>query len=195
MNKGKILGFHMLRDLNWPFGQGFHAWGSFLATLVVLFVILVCLSPVFIIMALSRLRKADWNPMSRYRKKKRRERLEQVGREWEEGRKARNKRRLFPNMLQGRERENGLIWNGEVDKQDKSSLYKLPREVRDLIWKEATGEYLVHLTWLEAYRRFDVSRCKGENGNCIGSACQGVRKGKGAKDMWGNVDLLSYLLV
>ncbi|KAA8573423.1 hypothetical protein EYC84_005009 [Monilinia fructicola] len=133
--------------------------------------------------------------MSRYRKWQRKRRLEIVGREWIISRRERRAVRNFPNELVGREREDGICWKGKVEPQNNSALWKLPREVRDMIWEEAAGGYLVHLSWLDAYRKLQFSRCKGDDGICVGPDCQTIRKGKGVPDLWGNIDLIGYLLV
>ncbi|KAF5875836.1 uncharacterized protein Bfra_002232 [Botrytis fragariae] len=152
------------------------------------------------------IKTTDFNPVHYYHireenirlreeKRIRDERLAIVGREWDKSREGRRATKGIPDELQGRDRQDRIVWEGGVNQQDGSSLCSLPREVRDIIWKEIMGGYLIHFIWLNAYRRFDIFRCKGVNGKCIGPACQEIKKGKGVKDHWGNVELLGHLLV
>lgn len=76
-----------------------------------------------------------------------------------------------------------------------SNLFKLPLEIRRMIYGEAIGGYVFHISFLEAYRKMGHSRCKMRFPEiCKGVPCRQLHKQKGAADAWGNVDLLSLLL-
>lgn len=82
-----------------------------------------------------------------------------------------------------------------TDTQTNCILFRLPTEVRRLVWTEAVGGYLLHMRYVEAYKRMAFTRCKHEFGDviCDTERCIELMKQTGAKDKWGNIELLSLL--
>ncbi len=78
----------------------------------------------------------------------------------------------------------------KTDAQEKSRLFDLPFETRQKIWKELTGGYVIHIKYVDGYRRIQHQRCKSRCGRC---ECRRQSKQKGALDPWGQCDLLAPL--
>lgn len=81
-----------------------------------------------------------------------------------------------------------------TDRQEESGIFKLPLEIRRKIYEEVVGGYVIHIYFVEAYRRMSHTRCKNRTPEvCRGIPCRQNFKVKGACDKWGNVGLLPLL--
>jgi hypothetical protein len=83
-----------------------------------------------------------------------------------------------------------------TDGQEKSGLFKLPFEIRRKIYEETLGGYVIHIYFMEAYRKMSHTRCKAgrfAQEICQGTLCRKVLKLPGVPDQWGNANLLSLL--
>ena len=81
-----------------------------------------------------------------------------------------------------------------TDRQEKSGLFKLPFEIRCSIYEELLGGHVIHIYFVEAYRRMSHTRCKHLSPEiCRRIPCGQRFKVPGAPDEWGNVGLLSIL--
>ena len=81
-----------------------------------------------------------------------------------------------------------------TEQQENSVLFKLPLEIRRKIYEEVLSGYVIHVYFVEAYRRMSHTRCKSHTPDVCGDMlCRRLFKVKGAKDAWGNVGLLSLL--
>jgi len=89
--------------------------------------------------------------------------------------------------------------SGRTDNQLGSSLFNLPLEIRRQIWEEVLGGYVLHMYFVEAYRRMSHTRCKTHFPDiCTGQGpasnpCRNTFKVPGARDKWGQSNLLSLL--
>lgn len=78
--------------------------------------------------------------------------------------------------------------------QEQSGLFKLPLEIRRQIYKEAIGKYKIHISFNQTYRKMGHQRCRHRDGlDCFKRHCTVLHKQKGARDAWGQVDLLALL--
>lgn len=76
--------------------------------------------------------------------------------------------------------------------QDSSFMTKLPYEVRQQIYRETIGGYVFHIYFVDAYRRMAHLRCKHQDPDrCEKKKCRNKLKQKGAKDKWGQCDLIA----
>ena len=81
-----------------------------------------------------------------------------------------------------------------TDQQENSVFFQLPLEIRRGIYKNVLGGYVIHVYFVEAYRRMGHTRCKSRAPEvCKGVPCKQIVKVKGAKDAWGNIGLLPLL--
>lgn len=81
-----------------------------------------------------------------------------------------------------------------TDRQEESSIFKLPLEIRRKVYEDVLGGYVIHIYFVVAYRRMSHTRCKNRTPEvCRGLPCRQIFKVKGAKDAWGNVSLLPLL--
>jgi hypothetical protein len=81
-----------------------------------------------------------------------------------------------------------------TDRQEKSGLFKLPLEVRRKVYEEVLGGYVIHIYFVEAYRRMSHTRCMNQRPEvCKGIQCRQIFKVKGAADEWGIVGFLPLL--
>ena len=81
-----------------------------------------------------------------------------------------------------------------TDRQEESGIFSLPLEIRRKIYEEVLGGYVIHIYFMEAYRRMSHTRCKNKAREvCRGMPCRQIFKVKGACDEWGNVGLLPLL--
>jgi len=78
--------------------------------------------------------------------------------------------------------------------QEQSSLFRLPLEIRRQIYEEAIGKYKIHITFNQTYRKMGHQRCRhATRKDCFNGQCTVRHKQKGAKDAFGQVDLLALL--
>ena len=81
-----------------------------------------------------------------------------------------------------------------TDRQDQSGFFKLPLEIRRKIYEDLLGGYVIHIYFVEAYRRMSHTRCKNRSPElCKGRPCRQIFKVKGAADEWGIVGFLPLL--
>jgi len=81
-----------------------------------------------------------------------------------------------------------------TDRQEESAIFKLPLEIRRKVYEDLLGGYVIHIYFVEAYRRMSHTRCKNRSPEvCRGMPCRQIFKVKGASDAWGNVGLLPLL--
>lgn len=80
-----------------------------------------------------------------------------------------------------------------TEDQFQSPLFQLPLEVRRQIYEEVLGGYVIHIYFVQAYRRLSHIRCKDRSPLCKGTTCRTRHKVPGAKDPWGNISLLHML--
>lgn len=81
-----------------------------------------------------------------------------------------------------------------TEQQENSGLFQLPLEIRRGIYENVLGGYVIHIYFVEAYRRMGQTRCKSRAPEvCRGVPCRQIVKVKGAKDAWGNIGLLPLL--
>jgi hypothetical protein len=79
--------------------------------------------------------------------------------------------------------------------QETSSFFKLPFEIRQKIYEDVLGGYVIHIHFVQAYRRMSHTRCKSSTpAICDGKECRERFKVPGVPDEWGNVSLLALLL-
>lgn len=96
-------------------------------------------------------------------------------------------------------KENATV-NGSVvgvqatSRQEQSMLLRLPLEIKRQIYKEAIGKYKIHISFNQAYRKMSHQRCKhSDSKDCFEAACIMGHKQRGAKDPYGQDDLLALL--
>ncbi|KAH8667485.1 hypothetical protein BGZ60DRAFT_431719 [Tricladium varicosporioides] len=78
--------------------------------------------------------------------------------------------------------------------QDSSFMTKLPYEIRQQIYRETIGGYVFHIYFVDAYRRMAHLRCKHQDPDrCEKRDCRNRLKQQGAKDKWGQCDLMALL--
>ena len=81
-----------------------------------------------------------------------------------------------------------------TNRQEESVLFKLPLEIRRQIYKQVIGQYKIHISFNQTYRKMDHKRCRHLGSvNCFDKHCTMYHKQKGAKDIFGQVDLLALL--
>ena len=81
-----------------------------------------------------------------------------------------------------------------TSRQEQSILFKLPLEIRKLVYKEAIGKYKINISFNRTYRKMDHQRCKHQTSDdCKNSLCIHLHKHKGARDAYGQTDLLALL--
>ncbi|RDL31488.1 uncharacterized protein BP5553_09697 [Venustampulla echinocandica] len=90
-----------------------------------------------------------------------------------------------------------LILNPQVtyEQDGHSRLMALPWEVRQQIYHETIGGYLMQIRFEDAYRKMTHSRCKHTDiRTCERAGCKtSNNKQRGAPDQWGQVNLLAIL--
>jgi hypothetical protein len=81
-----------------------------------------------------------------------------------------------------------------TSRQEQSMLFKLPLEIRRQIYAEAIGKYKIHISFNQTYRKMDHQRCKHPTSDdCFKRQCISLHKQKGARDAYGQTDLLALL--
>lgn len=78
--------------------------------------------------------------------------------------------------------------------QRESLFFKLPLEIRRKIYGEVLGHHVIHIYFVEAYRKMSHTRCKLRFPDvCRRLECRHNIKIRGAQDQWGNISLLPLL--
>lgn len=81
-----------------------------------------------------------------------------------------------------------------TDGQEESGFFKLPLEIRRKIYEEVLGGHVIHIYFVETYRRMSHTRCKHRSPEiCRALSCGQLFKVPGAPDEWGNIGLLPIL--
>lgn len=81
-----------------------------------------------------------------------------------------------------------------TDTQTNSILFRLPSELRRLIWMEAMGGYLFFLRFIEWDNRMASIRCQHESDRSCDRCHNLIKKRRtGAQVKWGNFDSISLL--
>lgn len=84
---------------------------------------------------------------------------------------------------------------GYTSRQEQSPFFKLPFEIRRQIYQDILGGYVIHIRFLEAYRKMAHSRCNIRHPKtCTRDWCRKNYKQEGASDPWKVKGLLDMLL-
>ncbi|KAL3419896.1 hypothetical protein PVAG01_08395 [Phlyctema vagabunda] len=99
--------------------------------------------------------------------------------------------------------EDGVLKGKTTALQDASLLFRLPPEIRKMVYEEVLAGYVFHVYFQDAYRRLRAERCKSVEPSfwkevspniCKGMVCRNQLRVPGAPDRWGGVALLPLLM-
>jgi hypothetical protein len=80
-----------------------------------------------------------------------------------------------------------------TEQQAESPLFKLPFEIRKMIYEEVIGGYVFHIKYLEAYKKYCHTRCKRPLPKNHMAHCVWAKSHRGFVDPWGQSDLMAML--